>query len=97
MCDPPNVEEVAEVLYSVTDWYSVGLKLGVPTTELDDIRCTGGSKEKKKALARVWLEQGSNGEGEQGESPSWSCLHTVLSELNMVKAVELIDKRFSEC
>ena len=97
MCDPPNVEDVAEVLYSVTDWYSVGLKLGVPTTELDDIRCTGSSKEKKKALARVWLEQGSDGGGEQGESPSWSHLHTVLSELNMIKAVDLINKGFSEC
>ena len=78
------------VLYSVVDWYTVGLKLGVPTDELDEIRCAGRPKEQKKALARAWLEE------KQGKSPSWLHLRTILSEMKMVKAVEIIDKRFSE-
>lgn len=76
----------------MTDWYSVGLKLGLPTVELDEIRYGGSPREQKKKLAGVWLEAIQK----QGESPTWGKLCTILEELKMVRAVEIIDKRYSE-
>ena len=77
------------MLYSVTDWYTVGLRLGLPTAELDDIRSTsGGAKQQKKMLARVWLDKVR----EQRETPKWTTLRDILIKLNMNKAVDAIDE-----
>lgn len=91
--DPPNKEDVTQLLYMVTDWYSVGLKLGLPTDELDEIRYGGGPREQKKLLAGVWLEAVRR----KGEEPTWQRLLAVLAELKMIRAVESINKRYSEC
>ena len=90
--DPPNKEDVAQLLYMVTDWYSVGLKLGLPTAELDEIRYGGSLKEQKKLLAGVWLEAMRK----RGEELTWQKLRTVLAELKMIRAVESINKRYRE-
>ena len=90
--DPPSKEDLTQLLYMVTDWYSVGLKLGLTTDELDEIRYGGGPREQKKQLARVWLEAMRV----RGEQPTWQKLRTVLAELKMVRAVENIDKKYSE-
>ena len=90
--DPPDKEDVASLLYMVTDWYSVGLKLGLPTAELDEIRYGGSPREQKKILAGVWLDAMRR----RGETPSWNKLRTILTELKMVRAVESINKRYSE-
>ena len=90
--DPPSKEDVAHLLYMVTDWYSVGLKLGLPTAELDEIRYGGSPREQKKLLAGVWLEAVRR----RGEEPTWQMLRTVLAELKMIRAVESINKRYSE-
>lgn len=76
------------MLYSVTDWYTVGLKLGLPTAELDDIRSANGARQQKKMLARVWLCEMR----ERGETPKWAVLQAILAELNMNKAVAAIEK-----
>lgn len=85
---PPNEDEIASVLYSVTDWYTVGLRLGLPTGELDDIRSHSGAKQQKKMLARMWLDRAR----ERGETPKWSTLRAILTMLNMIKAVDAIDE-----
>ena len=84
---------MTQLLYMVTDWYSVGLKLGLPTDELDEIRYGGGPREQKKLLAGVWLEAVRR----KGEEPTWQRLLAVLAELKMIRAVESINKRYSEC
>ena len=95
--DRPTVEETVTVLRTVTDWYTVGVKLGLPTEELDNIRCSGGSApEQKRKLARLWLEEEEEEEERQWESPSWDKLRIVLNQQKMIRAVNSIDKLRSE-
>ena len=88
----PTKDDIASVLVSVTDWYSVGLKLGVPTSELDGIRYCGGPTEQKRKLAQLWLDVLR----EKGESPTWERIRTILEELKMVRAVDKINQLYSE-
>ena len=66
----------------------MGLRLDLPTVELDEIRSTSGAKKQKMMLARVWLDTVR----ERGETPKWTTLRAILAKLNMNKAVDAIDE-----
>lgn len=54
--DLPEVSDLVATLQA-SDWYTIGLKLNVPTFQLDNIKSNYKSyKEQKQEMFRAWLE-----------------------------------------
>ena len=91
--DPPEPAEIAAVLVSVQDWYTVGMRLDMSIADLDIIKHNGKtSEDKKRAMGRLWLELTEA----SGGQPSWNTLLPIVSNMGATKSAELISRNYSE-
>ena len=74
------------------DWYTVGLKLNLPTWRLDEVKSRPRG-EQKKELLHCWKEYLQ--EEEQG-LPSWKTLLGIFKELKMARVIQEIESRYSK-
>lgn len=89
--DPPEPAEIAAVLVSVQDWYTVGMRLDMDIADLDIIKHNGKtSEDKKRAMGRLWLDlmEASGGQ------PSWRTLLRIVSNMGATKSAELISRNY---
>lgn len=88
--DPPSSECLEELLRNVNTWYTVGLKLGVPTDELDDVNSKWPRSQdnlKRREMFEKWLQSFD-------EEPSWAEVAEVLERQGFSKPAEDIRKRY---
>ena len=61
---------VLEATVEVTDWYSLGLKLGLPDHQLERIECDGRNvQDRQRKMTLKWMDTGE---------ASWSSLVEAL-------------------
>ena len=51
-----KIESLCDELSTVSDWYQLGLKLGVPDVELDEIQRNNSFPERKQEALKLWLQ-----------------------------------------
>lgn len=87
--DPPEEEQFAVIMKGVRDWYTIGLKLNIPTDDLDGIKDENPTSayEQKKGLLRVWKSQVQS----EGGKPKWQDILDAVKALGITKAVKMID------
>ena len=85
--------DLVPTLKGCSDWYTVGLKLNVPTYELDNIKTSDKSyADRKQAMFRVWLETLR----EEGKEPTWKIYQDVLEEVGMTRPLKIVKDRYSK-
>ena len=80
---------VLEATVEVTDWYILGLELGLPDHLLDRIRCDGYDEtDRRRKMLLKWLDTGV---------ASWSSLVEALKSplINKMEVAERIAKYHS--
>ena len=80
---------VLEATVEVTDWYILGLKLGLPDHLLDRIRCDGYDEtDRRRKMLLKWLDTGV---------ASWSSVVEALKSplINKMEVAERITKYHS--
>ena len=77
---------VLEATVEVTDWYTLGLTLGLPVYVLETIRCEGETDRKRKMILK-WIDTGV---------ASWSSLVEALKSplINKNGVAEQITKNY---
>ena len=91
--DPPEVDELVASMKTVGDWYTMGLKLGIPTHELDSIKSERSVANQKRRMFNIWLEEAEEAE----ETPTWDDIIVILKDLGISRPAENIQKRYSMC
>ena len=78
------------VLIKVTEWYELGLQLGVEDAELEEIEKNnrGDLKACRRNMFRAWLRITPN--------PSYQQLAEALMAVGEAKAADLLCKKYSE-
>ena len=78
----------ALVLIKVTDWYELGLQLGVEDTKLEEIEMDnrGDLKACRRNMFRAWLKV--------TPSPSYKQLAEALMAVGEVKEAQLLHKKY---
>ena len=76
---PLTVRQLLKVCESVTDWYTLGIHLQLPLSQLNNIQVNvtyhvQGVNRHKAAMFEAWLKGSTN--------PSWSDLITALSTVS---------------
>ena len=90
MSSYPSSSEFLVELKTVTEWYLLGVHLGVPTKDLDDIDTRfGSSKGAKVCLAKVY-ERYKDRHG----SPSWEVILEALKEIDKIALADDISKKY---
>lgn len=84
--------DLVATLQGSSDWYTIGLKLNVPTSELDNIKSDYKSyKEQKQEMFRAWLATLI----ENGIKPTWRLYQDVLKEVKMSRPLQIVNQRYS--
>ena len=81
--DPPSSEFLEKLLRKAGPLYTVGLKLGVPTDQLDDV----DTQDQRREMLDVWLQSFT-------EEPSWGEVAATLARKGFSKPAEDIRKRY---
>jgi len=90
--DPPRIKELVAVVKTVGDWYTMGLKLGVTTQNLDSLKDIPQPDKQKAGMFKFWMDELKD----QGEKPTWQRILDVLRELGIKNPIQIIEKRYSE-
>ena len=77
---------------TVGDWYTMGLKLGVTTQNLDSLKDIPQPDKQKGGMFKFWMDELKD----QGEKPTWQRILDVLRELGIKNPIQIIEKRYSE-
>ena len=90
-CDYTDISHVRQVNHSlrnVTDWYSLGIELGLAYPKLESIRIDkkNVTSECKLAMIAAWLKR----QDESGRCPSWAVLQAALREIGENRAADQI-------
>ena len=90
MSSYPSSSQFLVELKTVTEWYLLGVHLGVPTQDLDDIDTRfGSSKGAKVCLAKVYEKY-----KDQHGSPSWEVILEALKEIDKIALADAISKKY---
>ena len=90
MSSYPSSSQFLVELKTVTEWYLLGVHLGVPTQDLDDIDTRfGPSKGAKVCLAKVYEKY-----KDQHGSPSWEVILEALKEIDKTALADAISKKY---
>ena len=90
MSSYPSSSQFLVELKTVTEWYLLGVHLGVPTQDLDDIDTRfGSSKGAKVCLAKVYERY-----KDQHGSPSWEMIAEALKEIDKTALADAISKKY---
>ena len=90
MSSYPSSSQFLVELKTVTEWYLLGVHLGVPTQDLDDIDTRfGSSKGAKVCLAKVYEKY-----KDQHGSPSWEVILEALKAIDKITLADDISKRY---
>lgn len=87
LLDPPFEDDVLDSLKSVGDWYTIGLRLEMPTLVLDEIKTNKEIREQKREMIRKWLRD-TNG-------PSWRHILGILDGLGLTRPAQDIRNRYA--
>ena len=80
---------LVEAVSNVTDWHTLGLKLGLTMSQLDEIEDTYRRVGRRKAeMFDVWLKSSPNA--------SWADLITALKSMNEYTVASEIAVHYSE-
>ena len=89
MSSYPSSSQFLVELKTVTEWYLLGVHLGVPTQDLDDIGTRFGSSQGAKVcLAKVYEKY-----KDQHGSPSWEVILEALKEIDKITLADAISKK----
>ena len=90
MSSYPSSPQFLVELKTVTEWYLLGVHLGVPTQDLDDINTRfGPSQGAKVCLAKVYEKY-----KDQHGSPSWEVILKALKEIDKITLADDISKKY---
>ena len=90
MSSYPSSSQFLVELKTVTEWYLLGVHLGVPTQDLDDIDTRfGSSKGAKVCLAKVYEKY-----KDQHGSPSWEVILEALKAIDKIALADDISKKY---
>ena len=90
MSSYPSSSQFLVELKTVTEWYLLGVHLGVPTQDLDDINTRFGSSQGAKVcLAKVYEKY-----KDQHGSPSWEVILKALKEIDKIALADDISKKY---
>ena len=90
--DPPKIKELVDVVKTVGDWYTMGLKLGVTTQNLDSLKDIPQPDKQKGGMFKFWMDKLKD----QGKDPTWQNILEVLRELGIKNPIQTIERRYSE-
>ena len=85
----PSIDQFAKVLSKEQDWYSLGVFLGVPTTDLDMIK-----QEYRGATVTRCLIEVYKCTEKLGKAPSWDFIASNLREMGNHALAENIDSTY---
>ena len=84
-----SLKDLVSELQEVTDWYYLGLCLGVPFTELQSIKQDYWHiEERKREVLLAWSEQ---------ETPTWVKVVNVLVEMKKMPLAQQIAQKYGNC
>ena len=86
LLDPPNEDDLLVCLREIGDWYTMGLKLDIPTQMLDEIKANKGAIEQKREMFRKWLQSRSE--------PRWKDILSILDDLGISRPAQDIRSRY---
>ena len=84
-----SLKDVVSELQEVTDWYYLGLCLGVPFTELQSIKQDYWHiEERKREVLLAWSDK---------EKPTWLKVVNVLVEMRKMPLAQQIAQKYGNC
>lgn len=87
LTDPPTIEQLMENIISCPDWRTIGIKLGLSWTDLNQVKQSNtGLEQQKKAMFERWLRN--------DREASWAKLIAVLKGLQVGKVASDIEKLY---
>ena len=90
MSSHPSIDQFAEELSPVSDWYTLGVFLGAPTPELDTIR----NEYSKIGVTRCLIELYKCLE-KLGQTPSWGVIVRKLKSMSNNALAEKLHTTYS--
>ena len=85
----PTIAEFADELASVSDWYDLGIFLGLPTYELDTISRYYSREDVMRCLIEMYKCMAKG-----GELPSWEEISAALRAMNNNRLAQNITSRY---
>ena len=81
-----EVNVLCEELSAVSDWYRLGLKLGVPDYKLDEIQRNHSSSRWKIETLKLWLQLNPNA--------SWMSVVRALQRMEENTLAKMIQQKY---
>ena len=81
-----EVNVLCEELSAVSDWYQLGLKLGVPDYKLDEIQRKHSSSRWKMEMLKLWLQLNPNA--------SWMSVVRALQRMEENTLAKMIRQKY---
>ena len=81
-----EVNVLCEELSAVSDWYRLGLKLGVPDNKLDEIQRNHSSSRWKIETLKLWLQLNPNA--------SWMSVVRALQRMEENTLAKMIRQKY---
>ena len=84
-----SLKDLVSELQEVTDWYYLGLCLGVPFTELQSLKQDYRHiEERKREVFLAWSDK---------EKPTWVKVVNVLVEMRKISLAQQIAQKYGNC
>ena len=71
---PPTLPQLLTELFEVVEWYEFGIHLGVPVSDLEEIKCENDKvRERRREMLSTWLRRSLE--------PTWVTIVNALSTI----------------